>query len=569
MTDTSPRSPRPPHWPKGLPSTLQLPATTLVANLEIAARRYPDKPAYVTYGHVTRYATLWDDAQRLAGWLQQRCGVRRGDRVLLSGQSSPQFVTAYHAILRADAIAVLVNPMNQAQEFAHAAQASGARVLVAAQELWPRLAPLLDGQVDHAVVFSYADGLDGLDRSAPDWFTAPWALPPASRATPWRTALGAGLAPAPAAAEPEDLCLIAFTSGTTAHPKGCTHSHRSLMAGALTAAAWRGDTAEAVYLGASPMFHMQGLQAQINTPTFLGATVVLLPRWDPAAAAELLVRHRVSRWGVAPPMLLDLLALPGLAPGVMDSVQVITGGGSALPEAVNTRLSQELGIGYLEGYGMTETASMAMANPLQRSKRQCLGIPTFGVRAMVVDPVTLEPCADGATPDSGELWIAGEQVSPGYWDNAAANAASFVLQGGVRWLRTGDLVVRDAEGYHFMVDRLKRMINVGGYKVWPSEVEAMLHEHPAVQEACVIAVPHATRGEQVRAVVVPRTGQSLQAQDLLDWCRGRMATYKCPREVQFMQRLPRAGTGKIDWRGLQEQARAAVSPVSPASPAQP
>ena len=243
--------------------------------------------------------------------------------------------------------------------------------------------------------------------------------------------------------------------------------------------------------------------------------------------------------------------------------------GSALPEAVNTRLSQELGIGYLEGYGMTETASMAMANPLQRSKRQCLGIPTFGVRAMVVDPVTLAPCADGATPDSGELWIAGEQVSPGYWDNAAADAASFVLRDGVRWLRTGDLVVRDAEGYHFMVDRLKRMINVGGYKVWPSEVEAMLHEHPAVQEACVIAVPHATRGEQVRAVVVPRAGQALQAQDLLDWCRGRMATYKCPREVQFMQRLPRAGTGKIDWRGLQEQARAAVSPGSPLSPVSP
>jgi len=546
-------------WPKGLPAVLQVPQTTLVANLEIAARRYPGKAAYIVYGHHTTWAGLWRDAQRLAGWLQQCCGVKPGDRVLLAGQSSPQFATAYHAIQRADAIVVPVNPMNLAEEFAHAAADSGARVLVGAQELWPRLQPLMGREIDHAVVFAYSEGLDGLDADAPEWFSAPPQAPACPGAAGWTEALAAGLTPAPATAGPDDLCLIAFTSGTTARPKGCTHSHRSLMTAAITPSMWRGDTAESTFLGASPMFHMQGLQALVNTTTFLGATVVLLPRWDAARAATLLRRHRVNRWGVSPPMLLDLLALPDLSPDVLDSVQVITGGGSALPEAVNERLTRELGIHYLEGYGMTETASMLMTNPLHRTKRQCLGIPTFGVSAMVVDPVTLEPYPPGATADSGELWVAGDQVSPGYWNNEAANRESFVERDGKRWLRTGDLVVRDADGYHFLVDRLKRMINVGGFKVWPSEVETLLHRHPAIQEACVIAVPHPTRGEQVRAVVVLRAGAKLTGEQLMAWAHDQMATYKCPKEVEFVARLPRSGTGKIDWRGLQEAARSRLA----------
>ena len=545
-----------PFWPKGLTTCLQPPQTTLVSNLEIAARRYPDKPAYVIYGHRATFGRIWRDVQALAGWLQQRAGLRPGDRVLLSGQSSPQFATAYHAILRADAVAVPVNPMNLSEEFAHAAHESGARVVIAAQELWPRLAPLLGREIDQVVLFAYSEGLDGLDADTPDWFAAPPEPAPHPAVTRWSAAVDEGLVPAPATASPDDLALIAFTSGTTARPKGCTHSHRSLMAAAITPTIWRSDTAEDTFFGASPMFHMQGLQALINTVTYLGNTVVLLPRWEAARAAALIAQHRVSRWGVAPPMLLDLLALSDLPSDALDSVAVITGGGSALPEAVSERLTQALGIRYMEGYGMTETASMLMANPLHRPKRQCLGIPTFGVSAMVVDPITLEPYPEGKTLDSGELWVAGEQVSPGYWDNDAANAESFVLRGSKRWLRTGDLVVRDEDGYYFLVDRLKRMINVGGYKVWPTEVESLLHRHPAVQEACVIAAPHPTRGEQVRAMVVCRQGESLTAESLVEWAKGQMATYKCPREVVFVERLPRSGTGKIDWRSLQEAARA-------------
>lgn len=547
----------PPFWPKALPTEMHVPRTTLWENLEIAARRYPDKTAYRVYGQVTSFATLWRDAQRLAAWLQQRCGVERGDRVLLSGQSSAQFVTAYQAILRAGAVVVPVNSMCLTEEFAHLAEDSGARVLVTAQELWPRVEPLLGRGIEQAMVFNYARPGDTLDADAPDWFrAAPLAISDARVAT-LTGALAAALLPAPPQGGPDDLCLIAYTSGTTARPKGCTQTHRSLMTAAITPSIWRNDTPDLVFLGASPMFHMQGLQAVINTTMALGASVVLLPRWDAKRAAELITTYRVNRFGASPPMLVDLLAVPGLAADALDSVGVITGGGSALAESVNKRLADELDITYLEGYGMTETCSMVMCNPPRRAKRQCLGIPTFGVSAIVVDPVTLETLPAGATTDSGELWIAAAQVSPhGYWHNDAANRDAFVERDGRRWLRTGDLVTRDEDGYYFLVDRLKRMINAAGYKVWPSEVETLLHRHPAIQEACVIATLDPRRGEQVTAVVVVRAGASLTPEALIDWAHGQMATYKCPRAVEFIERLPRAATGKIDWRGLQDATRA-------------
>jgi len=546
-----------PFWPRGLNPRLQVPQTTLWANLEIAARRYPDKPAYILYGARTTYGQLLQTSQAVAGWLQQRCGVRRGDRVLLCAQSSPQFVTAYYAVLRADAVVVLVNPMNLADELAHLSQDSGARVAIAAQDVWPRLAALLGQALDHGVSIAYREGAGELDADAPEWVTTAIQAPPSARVATWGEVCAAGLAPAPPLSGPEDLCLIAYTSGTTARPKGCTHNHRSLMTAAVTPAAWRGDTPDSVFLGAAPMFHMQGLQSTINTPGYLGASVVLLPRWDAARAAALIRQHGVNRWGVSPPMLLDLLALPGLRADALDSVGIITGGGSALPEVVNRRLADELGITYLEGWGMTETASMAMANPPQRCKRQCLGIPTFGVQALVVDPDTLRPLPDGATAQPGELWVCGEQVSPqGYWRNDDANGETFVQHEGRRWVRTGDLVTRDEDGYYFLVDRLKRMINAAGYKVWPTEVESLLHRHPAVQEACVVATPDARRGEQVLAVVARRPGTRLSAEELIAWSHTQMATYKCPRAVEFVDRLPRAGTGKIDWRGLQDQIRA-------------
>jgi fatty-acyl-CoA synthase len=235
---------------------------------------------------------------------------------------------------------------------------------------------------------------------------------------------------------------------------------------------------------------------------------------------------------------------------------LLSGGGAAMPEAVSAKLAQRYGLAYNEAYGLSETAAFLHANPLARGKRQCLGMPTQGVDSRIVDPATLQELPQG---EVGELVTHGAQVMQGYWNNPQADAESFILLDGKRFFRTGDLALMDDEGYFFLRDRLKRMINASGYKVWPAEVESAMYEHPAIHEACVIAVPDAKRGETVKALVVLKPGWrgEIGEQQIVEWARERMAVYKAPRVVQFMDALPKSGTGKILWRELQEAQRAA------------
>lgn len=225
-----------------------------------------------------------------------------------------------------------------------------------------------------------------------------------------------------------------------------------------------------------------------------------------------------------------------------------------MPEALAQRLQDRFGLRFCEGYGLTETMAPTHINPLEAPRPQCLGIPIQETAARVVDPATGTPLPDG---EVGEIWVSGPQVMRGYWNAPEADAGVFAMAEGRRWFRTGDLGRRDAAGYFTMVDRLKRMVNVSGYKVSPAECETLLYRHPAVRECCVIAVPDPYSGEAVRALVVRAEGQEgATPADIIAWARGRMAPYKVPRSVVFVEALPRSGTGKIDWRRLQEAARA-------------
>jgi fatty-acyl-CoA synthase len=289
----------------------------------------------------------------------------------------------------------------------------------------------------------------------------------------------------------------------------------------------------------------------------MGSTVVMLPRWDREVAAELIKRHRVQAWTLIPTMVVDLLASPNAASFDLSSVQRMTGGGAAMPEAVATRLIELCGITFVEGYGLTETMAPTHINPPDRPKKQCLGIPIFDTEAMVVDPVTLEELP----PDNvGEIVASGPQNFSGYWGKPKATAEAFFERDGRKFFRTGDLGRVDEEGYYFLVDRLKRMINAAGMKVWPAEIESMLYGHPDIQEACVVAARDARRGETVKAFVVlkpARRGQ-VRAEDIIDWARGKMAAYKVPTQVAFEDALPKSATGKIQWRVLQERENAAA-----------
>ena len=546
----------PPFWPKALPTEIHVPRAMLWESLERAARSYPDKTAYRVYGQSTSFADLWRDTQRLSGWLQQHCGLKRGDRVMLSGQSSSQFVTAYQAILRAGAVVVPVNPMYLTDEFAHLAEDSGARLLIAAQELWPRVEPLLGRGIDQAIVFSHARPGNVLDADTPDWFRAAPAPITDARVARLSDALAAGLRPAAPEGTPDDLCLIAYTSGTTARPKGCTQTHRSLLTAAVTPAIWRSDTPDLVFLGASPMFHMQGLQAIINTTMALGASVVLLPRWDAKRAAELIRSLRVNRFGASPPMLVDLLAVPGLKADALDSVGVITGGGAALAESVNKRLADELDITYLEGYGMTETCSMVMCNPPRRVKRQCLGIPTFGVHAMVVG--FDQPGANARGGDDRERRTLDRR--------RAGQPAGLLAQRRresrvLRRARRQALVAHGRPGHPrcgwLLLPRRSPQAHDQCGRLQGLAVRGRVTPAPASRSPGGLcgrdAGPAPRRTGHGRSRHAAWREPSPQA--LIEWSRGQMAPYKCPRTVEFVERLPRAGTGKIDWRGLQESIR--------------
>jgi len=284
---------------------------------------------------------------------------------------------------------------------------------------------------------------------------------------------------------------------------------------------------------------------------------VMMPRWNPAVAARLIERHRVTAWTAPPAMVLDFFSDEEAQRRDLSSLALLSGGGAAMPETVSAMLLQRYGLSYNEAYGLTETAAFLHANPLLRGKRQCLGMPTQGVDSRIVDPVTGKELPPGET---GELVTHAAQVMKGYWRNPEADREAFIELDGKRFFRTGDLAMVDEEGYFFLRDRLKRMINASGYKVWPAEVENAMYEHPAIHEACVIGVPDGKRGETVKALVVLKPGFRGQVieQQIVDWARERMAVYKAPRIVEFMDKLPKSGTGKILWRELQETQCAAV-----------
>ncbi|HEY0832726.1 MAG TPA: long-chain fatty acid--CoA ligase [Azospirillum sp.] len=542
-------------WPRNVPRHLTIPETNLPFNLMVSARRYPDRTAIIHCGKSLRYAEFHDQVERLAGYLQRRLGVAKGERVLLYMQNSPQFMIAYYAILRADAVVVPVNPMNRTAEMQHLVADTGARVAVLGQELFAVIEPLLgQGGLEHAVVASYAEYADpAFDLPVPDAVKAPPRTGfGTAAAVPWRDALAAGAVAAPSTAGPDDLAVLPYSSGTTGNPKGCMHTHRTVMTTVVGGLAWNPSPTDSVNLVTLPLFHVTGMQNSMNAPIFVGATMVILPRWDRRIAAELIQRYRVARWRSISTMAIDLVNDPEVARFDLSSLLFIGGGGASMPEPVANKLRELTGLDYIEGYGLSETIAATHINPIDRPKRQCLGIPVFDVDSRIVGVDDGRELGPG---EVGEIVINGPQVFKGYWNDPKGTADAFLELDGKRFFRTGDLGHYDEDGYFFIVDRVKRMINASGYKVWPTEVEGLMHRHPAISEVCVVAAPDARRGETVKAFVVLREDRrgTVSGPEIIAWCRDGMAAYKCPSLVEIVDALPRSATGKLQWRELQNR----------------
>ncbi len=560
MADITPR----PHlaiWPARLPRSLVVPATSLWFNLEVSAARYPDKAAYLFFGRPLTFAALQSQAEALAGWLQAR-GVQAGDRVLLYMQNCPQYAVAYYGILRANAVVVPVNPMNRADEFVHYISDPQAVAAITSADLAGTVAEANSRvpaaqRLRQVLVTRYADAMPAeIDAAeAPSaamlaWLRADPALPAGS--TRWADAIALGLAPGPHTSQPDDLAVLPYTSGTTGLPKGCMHTHRTLMSNCVGGGLWGHGSAESVSLGVVPMFHITGMMYGVLGNIYLGSTTVILPRWDRELAGRLISRHQVTHWTCIPTMIIDLFGSPNYKSFDLTSLRYLSGGGAAMPQAVAQRLQAEFGLTFAEGYGLTETAAPSHGNPPERAKLQCLGIPIFGVDSRIIDTVSWQELPPG---EVGEIVTHGPMVFKGYWGHENATKDAFIQIDGKAFFRTGDLGRMDEEGYFFITDRLKRMINASGFKVWPSEVELLLFKCPAVQEACVIAAKDAYRGETVKAVVVLRTEARghTAPEDIVAWAREHMAAYKVPRIVEFAESLPKSGSGKVMWRLLQER----------------
>ena len=539
------------HWPANLPHVIDVPDENAVENLLRRARRRPISAAMYYYGRCYTYADTLAAVEALAGYLQQQ-GVARGDRVIVDLQNSPQFVVAFHAILRADAVVVPVNPMSTTDEIDYLAGDSGARVAIIGDEVLERFTPLLRKRFDLLAVARYADALgDTTTDALPEVMRRPPVARPEQSCVDFRDAVAVGCKPRPMSTKGDDIAVLPYSSGTTGRPKACVHLHSAVTFTAAAQATWYGLDESSVMTSFMPMFHVAGMQASMSAGLWAGAALVIMTRWDRDAIPMLFQRHRVTWWSAAPTMIVDVLASDRFAADTFATLKVLTGGGAAMPAAVAEQLQSRYGLRFCEGYGLTETISATHINPLQRPKPQCLGIPIFNTRSVVVDPESLAEVPQGTI---GELLIAGPQVMRGYWGRPEATAETLLARDGTYFLRTGDLAYVDDEGYYFIVDRLKRMINVSGYKVWPAEVEALLYRHPAVRECCVISVPDSYRGETVKALVAlkEQSRQQVTTDDIIVFARTLMASYKVPRIIEFVDALPRSGSNKIDWRKLQD-----------------
>jgi len=499
------------HWPLEMPRSLPAAGLTLPEMFEASVRKDPDKIAAIFEDQVLSYSKLKAKTEQLAAHLQHACGVKPGERVLLDMQNGIDFVVACLGILRADAVMVPVSPMNIASELKHYIEDSGARVAITEQDLVSRFSGL---RLDHVVT-------PGTEK---------------------RHTLK------PSQSKPDDLCMMPYTSGSTGQPKGCMHTHATVLHNVIGSAMWKHVTGQAVALATAPFFHVTGLIHSFLATIYAGGTMVIQRRWDPLEAARLVGQYKCTHWDNVPTMVVDLLSHPEAMKHDVSSLKWVFGGGAAMPEAIAQKLFDVCGVHYIEGYGMTETISQTHINPPQNPKKQCLGIPAFDTESLVVDPDTFKEVKPG---EQGEIVVRGPQLLKGYWKKDKAYRESWCEVGGKRFFRTGDLGRTDEDGYFYISDRLKRMINASGLKVWPAEVEATMYRHPAIKECCIIASPDERRGETVKLVAVLK--QEIGKEDLISWAKTQMAAYKVPRKIEFIEALPRTPSGKLMWRALQER----------------
>jgi long-chain acyl-CoA synthetase len=481
----------------------------LALDLREAAQMYPDRAAVRLDDAVFSYARLDELSARVAGWLRER-GLQPGDPVGIMLPNVPQFPVFYYGVLRAGGVVVPMNPLLKAREVAHYLGDSGARLVLA----WETAAGEARAGAETAEASAVIIDSSSLD-SVSEW----------------------PLSPEVARRADDDIAVILYTSGTTGTPKGAELTHANMRRNAsVTATTLLGLGPDDVVMGCLPLFHSFGQTCGLNAAVQSGACLTLIPRFSAAQALRVIERDRVTVFEGVPTMYVGLLHEAADAPDT-STLRLCVSGGAALPVEVLHGFEAAFGAVILEGYGLSETSPVATFNRRGQRKPGSIGLPIEGVELRLVG----EDGRQVPAGEVGEIAIRGHNVMKGYRGRPEATAAA--ISGG--WFRTGDLARADEDGFYYIVDRKKDMIIRGGYNVYPREIEEVLYEHPAVLEAAVIGVPHASLGEEVAAAVVLRPGASAAPEELRDWVKQRVAAYKYPRRLWLADALPKGPTGKI------------------------
>ncbi len=498
--------------------------------LESSARRTPGKVALILDDMKLRYAEVNGAANKIANGLVN-LGVKPGDKVALMLPNTPHFVLCYYAILKVGATVVPMNVLFKRHEVEYHLGDSDSVALI----VW-------EGFLGEAAEgFAQAKSCRNLIVAQAPGSTA--ALP--DGALP----LNALMVDTPPTFDtvqtmPDDTAVILYTSGTTGRPKGAELSHFNMFFNAyIGAEKVLRTSSDEIGLAVLPLFHSFGQTCVMNALLYAGGTISLLPRFEPQKALEVLARDKISYFAGVPTMYFYLLNFPGASDYDLSALKRCVSGGSAMPVEVMHAFNKKHNVTILEGYGLSETSPVASFNQLDyEPKPGSIGTPIWGVEMRCVDSEGREV----PNGELGEITIRGHNVMKGYYKRADATAES--IRGG--WFYTGDVAYKDEDGFFFIKDRVKDMIIRGGFNVYPREIEEVLYAHPAVAEAAVIGIPDTALGEESKAVVAMKPGQSAGEQEIIDYCKERLAAYKYPRSVEIRDTLPKTATGKILKREL-------------------
>ncbi len=551
-----------------VPPTLRYPEESLSAAVLATASRVPDAPALTFLGATTTYRQLGEAIERCAAALAG-LGLRAGDRITIAMPTSPQGVIAFYAANRLGAVAVMVHPLCTAPEIEFYLSTSRSRFALTLDLCYPKFAAArANTGLEQLIITRITDTLGPVKRFAyrltrgrtrptiPRDPMIRWWRPLMTREWP--------IAPPPQGTA-EDLAAILFSGGTTGSPKGVMLSNRNLTAEGMQAAAWVGLGPGDVMLAALPIFHGVGLGLCINAVLLSGGKAILVPVFNAATVAEVIRTGRPTLMVGVPTLFDSLTRDRSLARADLSCLRAAFSGADTLPRPVKERFERMVAdqggaVQLVEGYGLTEAVTGIMAMPLTEYREGSVGVPFPDMRVAICRPGTVQELPAG---EEGEICVAGPCVMLGYLDDAAATAEALRRHpDGRTWLHTGDLGRRDEDGFFSFTVRLKRMIKSSGFNVYPAQVEAVLYQHPAVAEVCVIGVPDPSQGERVLACVVLRdsvqagggpgkggAGTALE-RELIDFCRQQLIKWSCPRGVEFRTELPKTRLGKVDYRAL-------------------